>query len=266
MVFASGPTGPREDGDVIAIEITRSFAAEATYQILAGLPLAADAANLHRPSEPAGRWAGPLGLAYRAAPERLQLQSIGLRHETMAALLEALRGGPAGMRDPASRRVARVFADALARYASPRDFEADAEAHAQRRRAFERDAQPDLVTLRAALYETHDASPPPLRIVDCPALGPHGRATTLYDGTQLVAVSLATDPEAALMQVFHEQIHPVTDPLVAADRPRETAVGRPGYAVHARIERLALDVGAALVEARAPHRADAYTRWMSRFG
>jgi hypothetical protein len=264
VVCPTGLDPPREDGDVSEIVVTRTPASQAAFSILAQMDLGADAANLHRPGAPVPPWAGPLRIAYRAAPARLQLHAVGMHHDTLEALLAALDEGPPGLRDDAGRRLASAFADALRRFTDREALARDADAHAHRRRAFEAQALPDLATLRAALWETRTEPPPPLTILDCPALGEAGRATT-HAGRHVVAVGLGAGPEHALIQVLHEQIHPVTDPLVEADGPRDTQVGAPGFARHAQLERLALDVGAALVEARAPHRRDAYARWMARF-
>jgi hypothetical protein len=255
---------------VTAIVVTRSRPAAACFEVLAAVDLGADAANLfRRPAvgDASPPWAAPLRLAYQAAPGRLALQVIGLHHATIGELRDALREGPPGLRDAPGHRLATAFAEALRPLTDDPAFDDDAAGHTRRTNAFVAEALEDLTTLRAALWETRPQAMPRLTILDCPALGLAGRATTAADGGHVVAVNLGAGPEHALMQILHEQVHPVTDPLVVPSlEGRTTEVGTPGFATHARVERVAIDVGAALVDARAPHLRDAYARWAARFG
>jgi hypothetical protein len=113
--------------------------------------------------------------------------------------------------------------------------------------------------------ETTGGPPPPLRILDCPALGRAGRATS-HAGERIVAVSLATAHPHPLLQVLHEDIHPITDPLFAAEhiRGRDTRSGTAGHAMHHQLELAAIEVGEALVAARAPELHEAYRAWRAR--
>ncbi len=243
------------------IEITRAPAADVAYGLLARVDLGADAANLYGGGgEPP--WAGPLRLAYRAAPGRLSLQVVGLWHADLASLRAALRQGVAGLRDPDGRRLASAFGDAVDRFGG--GLVSDPVVHARRRETFEAAVGEDLRRLHAASW-THADAAPPLRLVDCPALGPAGRAT--WDGdVHVVAVSLARAPVDALIQAVHEQIHAVTDPPASQMTGRATEADAEGYVVHAQIEDAAIDFGRDLIARVTPHHLAAYTRWVDRVG
>jgi hypothetical protein len=130
------------------------------------------------------------------------------------------------------------------------------------------DLEQVLGRLRGALWERRDEPPPLLRVWDCPALGPHGRAT-FRNGERIVAVSVARPRDQVLCQILHEETHVITDPLVTAERAgsdRDTRFGTPGHALHVALEQAAVSVLQAVLEARAPQYVDAYARWRARFG
>ena len=84
-------------------------------------------------------------------------------------------------------------------------------------------------------------------------------------------MSLAEPAEHVLCQVLHEETHVVTDPIVCAQWPadgpaRDTAVGSAGYERHRALETAAVEVGEAVIAARAPRWLDAYRRWRGRYG
>ena len=249
------------------IRVERSAAAAIVYEVLAHVDLGADAANLHDSRRPVRAWGPRLRAAYDRAPGRLFVHAIGLKVDGIDALLQALRDGAPGLRDPDGRALGEALADAIEdlRAEFSRELAGDADAFERRRAAFLRDAAPVLAELRAALVETTGAAPPPLRVLDCPALGHHGRATA-RTGERIVAVSLAIPPPYPLLQVLHEEIHPITDPVFAADRTdaRDTRSGTAGHAAHMQLELAAIEVGDALVAARAPELHDAYRRWRAR--
>jgi hypothetical protein len=227
------------------------------YGVLAHLDLGADAASLFDPNLEASAWTEALLEAYRAAPGRLVVQGIALAHPR--GLVERLRDTPPhSLRDSAGRRLCSLLADALVASAQTRV------AYAQAPAAL---VEP-LTTLRAALWETH-GEPPPLTVVDCPALGRCGRAVDT-DAGRVVAVSLAEPVEHLLCQIVHEETHALTDPVVRAswgEGPvRDTAVGSVGFRRHQALELAAVEVGDALIRARTPEWAPAYARWRARFG
>jgi hypothetical protein len=231
------------------------------YRVLARLDLGADAASLYDPTLPPVPWARSLTDAYHAAPGRLALQWIALEVADLGALQTRLHDPPAALRDAAGRRLAALAADALAAEAAVPD-EPDTAGYARRRTLADR-LGPPLTRLRAALWE-RSGDPPPLAILDVPALRRHGRGRP-DPHRHRVAVDLRQDPDHLLCQVLHEQIHPRTDPAVLAGLapvPRDTRRGTPGHAVHAALEEAALRVGAALIAAREPGYTAAYERWL----
>ncbi len=242
----------------MSIAFVRWDDAARIYAVLAHLDLGADAANLYDPSLPVQAWAAELLEAYRAAPGRLMLHGVGLLAGT--GLVARLRDEPpAGLRDPRGRRLCHLVADAMG---------ALSDAAVPYAQVPDEIVEP-LRTLRAALWE-REGRAPPLCIADCPALGRAGRAVAT-DAGRVVAVSLAEPAEHVLCQVLHEETHAVTDPVVRATwssggPPRDTAAGSPGFARHRALETAAIEVGEALIQARAPQWSDAYQRWRARFG
>jgi hypothetical protein len=224
------------------------------YAVLARLDLGLDAATLFDPRLDTPAWGPALRRAYLAAPGRLVLQGAPLwLGDDLGPRLRD--DPPAGLRDPAGRTLARRFADALddlgdldIGWSSPPEH-----------------LVPTWRTLRAALW--HDAPAPAWSILDCPALGNAGRATRT-GGAQVIAVSLAADDEHIACQVFHEAVHAISDPIVLGDAApsRSTRAGDPGHALHLALEKTAVEVGGAIIEARAPAWTDAYARWCARVG
>ncbi len=242
----------------MSIAFERWDEAARLYAVLARLDLGADAASLFDAGLATGPWVAPLLTAYRAAPGRLVLQGVALLHP--GELRSRLRDNPpAGLTDALGRRLCSAAADGL-----------DATAHEPPHYAsVPREIIEPLQALRTALWE-RVGPPPALTVVDCPALGRAGRAITAPQG-RVVAVSVAEPSEHVLCQVLHEETHAVTDPLVrqswgAAGASRDTAAGTPGYARHQALETAAIEVGDALIAARAPRWSSAYRRWRTRFG
>ena len=226
------------------------------FAVLAHLDLGADAASLFDSSLPAQPWSAALLDAYRAAPGRLALHGIGLFHPH--GLVERLRADPpAQLSDPAGRRLCAQTADAI-----------DASDTSVSYAPVPESVIEPLTVLRAALWERH-GNAPPLTVIDCPALGLCGRATQTPAG-RVVAVSLAQPTEHVLCQVLHEEIHPLTDPVVRASwgagPARDTAAGSAGFQRHQALEVAAVEVGDALIRARTPQWVSAYERWRARFG
>ena len=129
----------------------------------------------------------------------------------------------------------------------------------------DRDFAEPLDVLRRALWEQHDT--PALTVLDCPALGLAGRGASDLHG-RVVAVSLAAPIDHLLCQILHEEIHAVTDPVIRESLPRtpqDTRTGTAGHALHAALEHAAIEVGEALILARAPEWMAAYARWRGRF-
>lgn len=237
------------------------------FHVLAHLELGRDAASIYDETLPERAWVAGLREAYEAAPGRLHVQGLGLRHREG---LERLRDAPPpGLRDAAGRRLLERLLDASA---SEREAFVSAwaaterEAEARRDEVAARIGEP-LDVLRRALWEEH-GEPPPLTVLDCPALGLAGRGASDSHG-RIVAVSLAAPIDHLLCQILHEEIHPITDPVIRESMPsfsQDTRAGTPGHALHAAIEHAAIEVGEALILARAPAWAEAYARWRERLG
>ncbi|MEZ4316922.1 MAG: radical SAM protein [Myxococcota bacterium] len=230
--------------------------------VLAHLDLGADAASHHDPTLPQRPWAAPLLDAYRAAPGHLALQVVGLHHETVKGLVDALRfDPPPGLTDPAGRVLAQRFAEAI-------EAERDAffAAWVPTVPALADGLAATLAALRQALWKPQGREAPPLRVLDVPALGPNGRATQVGPERR-VATSLTEAPEHVLLQVLHEEMHPITDPIVLAERKerdRSTRVGSPGFGLHAELETVAVQATEAFLAARSPQLIPAFERWCAR--
>lgn len=238
------------------ITVQRRLDTARAFEVLARIDLGADAANLHDDTLPEPSWGSRLLRAYRAAPGRLILHGLPLRDDWTMLASRLRNEPPGGLTDPAGRALATTFAEALDDLAElPISFAED---------------RPELVEpltrLRAALWE-RQGSPPPLRILDVPALGSHGRAIE-QRGMRVVATSLGEPFEHVLCQIFHEEVHALSDPLVRAGRehePRDTAPSSPAFALHRDLEHAAIEVGQAIIDARAPELAPAYRAWRRRF-
>lgn len=246
-----------------AICFRRAAEAALCYHVLSHLPLPRDAASLFDPTLPPRPWVEPLRRAYLAAPGRLVAQGLALRYPDGG--LDALaHAPPAGLCDEAGRQLLDRLHDAIAREREPFMHgwnAAAAEAEAMMDTVSSRVLGP-LTELRHALWEQH-GPPPPLTVLDCPALDRAGRGTTVVHERR-VAVSVSAPVEHVLCQILHEEIHPITDPVVREGQPgpaQDTRGGSAGHAIHAALEHAAVEVGQALILARAPRWAEAYARW-----
>ena len=232
-------------------EIVVDAVADRGYAALATVDLGADAASIFRrdPRTLPSAASRALAAALRAHPgDALVLQGWPLRAPSVQALAAP----------PVATAIRTPWAALLAEFAPLEP--APASAH-------------DLLATRlppllTALWAPLGAPPPPLRIVDCRPLGPQGRAMQL-GGVLTVATSLAT-PEHALLQVFHEATHPVTDPAVharlGASEPRATHRDAPGFATHRALEAAAVAYGTAVLEVAAPELLPAWSTWRRRWG
>lgn len=249
-----------------AIRWAREVEPALVFHVLAHLDLGRDAASIYDETLPEREWVEGLREAYAAAAGRLQVHAVGLRfREGIDGLREM---PPPGLRDAAGRRLLERLIDAMS---SEREafveawVASEAEAEVRRAEVVAEIAEP-LAVLRRALWEQRGEAPA-LTVLDCPALGLAGRGANDPLG-RVVAVSLAVPAEHILCQILHEEIHPVTDPVIRETMPstaQDTRAGTTGYALHAALEHAAVEVGEALIQARAPEWSDAYTRWRCRF-
>lgn len=250
-----------------AIRWARELEPALVFHVLAHLDLGRDAASIFDETLPEHEWVAGLREAYAAASGRLQVHALALRHREG---LEPMRDAPPpSLHDAAGRQLLERLLDAMA---SEREAFVEAwaaserEAEARRGEVAARIGEP-LDVLRRALWEQH-GDPPALTVLDCPALGLAGRGGSDPHG-RIVAVSLAAPVDHLLCQILHEEIHPVTDPVIRESMPsfsQDTRVGTPGHALHDAIEHAAIEVGEALILARAPAWAEAYARWQERLG
>lgn len=231
--------------------VDRPLRAWVHYHVLSHLDLGADAANLYIPGQRA-RWAEPLLAAYRRAPDRLRLQHTPITRQSTE--------------DP---QLLAAFEQARAAVWSAVEAAWERDDAFERNTCFHRDISPALMACRRAAYG--DVQPPLLLVYDVPALGRHGRGARAGDA-RVVATSLAEPVEHVFCQVLHEEMHPITDPLVAEMfegvdlGARDTHVGGAGYTLHRALEVAAVEGGRQIVEQAAPQFADAYARWCAAHG
>lgn len=223
--------------------------------VLAHCDLGRDAASTFDATLPREPWVPALEAALDRSSDRLLVQVLGLRYEAVDGLLRALE-----------RDVEPVLAEALsaALRAEREGFTAGWEAGADALDAVAASVGPELDRLRGALWAHAEAPVPPLIVVDCPALGGAGRATRTAEG-HVVAVSLREDPQHVLLQVLHEEMHPLSDPHVPGEG-RDTRVGHPGHELHAQREALAVAACEAFLKARAPQLLEGFAVWRARAG
>lgn len=248
-----------------AIRFERRLPVALGYHVLAQVDLGADAAQISRGSTALSRWLRPgwardLERALRDGGPRcgwVQFAPLQARD------VEALAGSPDDPR-PGAQAWHHAITRAAPAYA--RRFGFGAADHARDRvvgAAYAALLEP-LTTLRARLWAPDPA--PPLTVVDAPALRHTGRAVP-----GLVAVALDREPQALLCQIFHEDVHAVTDRRVLRDRQapggveRDTRAGTAGHAVHRALEAEALDHGDRVLREALPALLPSYRAWRASF-
>ncbi len=241
------------------------------YHVLSHLDLGADAASIYDPNTDSRDWVEGLLWAYGNAPGRLALQFLGIQINSLDSLREKLRYGSAdtGLGDEPGRSLRAAFLAALdlERHHFSMAWNRDARSREQRLARASLEMREPLVALRAKLWKGH-GEPPPLTVLDCPALGLAGRAVTLR-GRRVVAVNLDSEGQHALHQIFHEEVHPVTDPAVMehySGQSRDTRLDGEGYVIHKALEAAAVQRGREVVAAVNPSGSEAYEVWAGRFG
>ena len=239
------------------------------FHVLTWLDLGPDAASLYDPDRPARSWAPALRAAWEAAPGRLDLHALALQHHDLGSLVAALEAPPPSLSDAAGRTLCATFVDGLEAEAPSflRRFHDDAERGSALLEASHAAIRGPLARLRSQLW-SQSGGPPSLLVLDVPALGAGGRGGW-RGSTRVVATSLDLDPMDALMQILHEEVHPVTDPVVRSEHDgwatRSTRAGSDGFALHTELERVAILATGALIDARAPELAPAFERWTARW-
>jgi len=237
------------------IRVQSPIHADLAATILTHLDLGKDAASLYQESAPRPSWVRPLEEAYRASPQRLRLQFIGLRSDSLASLRGLVQSDALGE----AYRVA-LQAEQPRVEARREQKRAKREACLARARA---ELTPRLIPLRAALWGAQE--PPDLTIWHSPAMGQHGRGLG-GRSEQRVLVNLERPVDQALIQIFHEECHSVSDPAVQAVAARDTRVGTSGYQAHARLEQAAVQLGRDVVTRTSPGLLSAYETFFARYG
>lgn len=235
---------------------------DAYYRVLRTIDAGADAANIHADADPLDE---ELTRAYLRAGmrERLIAQVAPLCFiDDPASLVAASARGEVGpwrswsgdrlVADLAARARQRPDSAPILRELAPPPW-------------VER-----FLELREALYERVEHAD--VIVLNVPALTAssgftHGRAVSIGGG-RVVAVSFDAEDSFALIQALHEEIHPITDPpireIFAGVAQRTDGHGEGGV-LHAELERAAVHVGAALIQARDPALMPAYERWCARY-
>ena len=222
------------------------------YHVLSHLDLGPDSASLYDESREERSWVASLLRAHQNAPGRLALQFLPLQTGGLEELRHRLRhGGTPALEDAQGRTLRAAFLAAidLEKQLFTMAWGWDQSLRSQRLARASRALVEPLTKLREALWE--GVGPvPPLIVLDCAALGTHGRAVSHGD-RRVVAVNLGAGLDHALLQIFHEEIHPVTDRLVMQEvegADRDTRVGSEGYALHQRLEEVAVARGREMQE------------------
>ena len=240
--------------------------------VLSHLDLGRDAANLYDPSLPERPWAAPLLEAYRGAAGRLSIQFLALHTKDLAELMDVARDRPpASLQDRAGRILLERLGDAIEaeRPSFEKQWHDSAKAAALRRDGIAANLREPLQLLRAHLWARNAGTPPPLRVLDCPAMRSRARGMSLGrepSALRVVAVCFEGAWQQVLCRIFHEEVHPLSDPAAWAQfagtgEARDTRAGTAGHRVHVAIERAAVELGAQVVAEHAPRLMGAYCAW-----
>ncbi len=223
--------------------------ADRLYHVLAHLDTGRDAASIYDPTLPRPEWLQPLLDAYLSDPQRLQLQFLALRTDSLPEMLCRLNADPPG----------RALRDALLTALSRTEPAPSVLPSTDTQTAL----CDRLGPLRIRLWEPRPA--PPLRLIHCAPLGKHARALS-QNGTRRVITSLNEALERVLIQVIHEECHPLSDPTVGMEtQHRDTRRSAKGYAIHRALEEAAVGLQALLIREHAPDLWDAHRSWCQEF-
>ena len=226
------------DARVPPIRVVRAEGPARFFATLAAAGLASDDVRDDAP------WARVIAETWPRCRGRAVLPRLGLAHLELDALVRALRWPP----QPLSDRTGRALCAAVAT-----GLEAGRDDPLTGHGVVAEGVLSQIEAFRADLWAPQGLRPPPLVLLDVPALGIASRAATV-GGTWRVGTSLAMPDDYVLMQLLHEEIHLVTDPTV-----RVTDAS--GDRLHRRLERTALNATAAFLHARAPDHLPAFERW-----
>ncbi|MFN3201641.1 MAG: hypothetical protein ACE366_24775 [Bradymonadia bacterium] len=254
----------------MSLTLTRPLHGALLFHVLSHLDLGADAANLYdlRTRDVDAPWRAHLLDAWHRTPppDRLMIHALAHWTQSVEALLTGLEAHRWSFtRTDAGGRLADLLLAALLIELPEVERLHDADVSTPRHQRFLTEGAPAVEACRRALW---GGTPPALMIMDCDALGLHGRGGALdpLGIRRGVAISLEAPLEHAVCQIVHEEIHPITDPQVPVTTHRSTAKGDPGFAHHKALEAAAVSAGFELFDIHAPAFSEAYRRWCSRFG
>ncbi|MBX2797156.1 MAG: radical SAM protein [Myxococcales bacterium] len=249
------PERPQSKAGAPPTEVVAWPAPQRLFAVLATADLSDDVAGLGPGSDPDSEDARRLRARWHGAPGRNTVQALGLIHGETSALVRALRHPPEALADPAGRALCEALAAAVETEAC--DVVEPAGELVELRSV--------LQDLRAQLWAPQGREAPPLVLMHVPALGGRARATEV-DGVRRVATSLDQPFEHVLMQVLHEEMHPITDPIVREEHgggaARDTRPGTPGHALHEQLEAVAVQATQAFLASRAPQWLPAFRTWI----
>jgi len=259
------------------ISLEARLISELHAHVMSHLNLGRDAASMYRPPAFEPRWAAPLTAAYLQAEGRLSVQFIGLWARDLAHAVEVIEEGSLPkLGDEAGRALCHWMKTALEgeqERVYAQWLEDEEEREARLHAAAEVLVEP-LTLLRGALWAGSEQPTPPLTVLHVPSMGKHARAMGMkQDGapSRVVATSLNESWEQILCQVFHEEVHPVSDPAAyalqgqQAGAERDTHAGGRGYAIHQSIEKAAVELGQTVMAQVLPEQLPAYRQWRSHF-
>jgi hypothetical protein len=255
----------------MTLMITSPFHVELHYYVLSCLDLGRDAANLYEPSRRKEPWIDELLSAYQSASGRLTCQILSLYVEDLPSLFSVLRNGRlVGLQDEPGLRLRERLDSAMMQMLPVLEQRFIDQRRKREKRA--KQAEDFLFPRLERLLEVLYGKVPSIDIVQCASLGnrryTHGRGLIRAD-RHLVAVSFEPPLEQVLCQIFHEAIHPMTDPPIRTRFGailQETRVSSPAFALHRELEQRAVQKGDELIAQCLPELHGAYSKWRRRYG
>jgi len=178
-------------------------------------------------------------------------------------MLNHLKGGSSSLGQELSQALIQALRVEMPQVA--RRWRSRAEADQAQMEQIEAQLREPLKLLRLALWALKDRRPSALKILDARPLAWAGRGG-FFAGERRVAVSLAAPPAHLLCQIFHEEVHAISDAwLPKGEIPRNTHPGQPGFSRHQALEAQAIELGRRLMELVLPEWMWAYGEWAKRF-
>lgn len=266
--WLAAPSAPQERAS--EVRFSRRPAPAFVAWLLSHLPLGEDAASTYDPSLGAPEWVEPVLAAYRAAPGRLAVHTHALPFVAIDAWKEAFAAVPAPLADPSGRALVAALLGAADVERSRFEAWFDAGRDAGGRRLVDVGAalSAPLGRLREKLYAARRAAPPPLVVVDLPTVRGTGRATST-GRERIVGLSLDQPTGFLLCQILHEEVHPITDPIVLAELgaavDRDTRRGSPGFELHRALEETVVGATEAFLTEKSPEILPDFRRWKARY-